>query len=295
MSTETESTTVTDGETAHDSDVETAKEPNSGAIIQTFVHRELTTVILTPSYLALVVLLFIITGGTTLVGGGFEVGYLSTVLDLLTPMQLLIPIVAVALALGAIQGESRRGELDVFATYPVRPWELVSGIYLGRALGVVVAVGLPLFVLVGAIALTETPRLPMYATHTGVDSPALYLRFVVLTLLFALVMVAVAIALSALISTGRAAIAAAGVSLFALIIGFDLAIAFGFGGGLISDGALSSALAVSPLSAYRGLVFETAIVVADGTGPAYANPLVSLGALISWGVGSLLIATAAVR
>ena len=292
---ESESRTLTDDEMAYGEETATTQAPGSVTVIRTFVHREITTVILTPAYVALVLLMVIITGGTAFVGGGFEVGYLSTALDLLTPMQLLVPIVAVALAFGAIQGESRRGELAVFATYPVRSWELVTGIYLGRALGVASAVGLPLALLTVLIAFTDTPRLPMYATHTGVDSPVLYLRFVVLTLLFALVMVAIAIALSALSSTGRAAIAAAGVSLFALIIGFDLAVAFGFGGGFISDGALSSVLAASPLSAYRGLVFETAIVVADGTGPAFATPLVSLGALLAWGVGSLLIATAATR
>ena len=287
---------VTASETAQTATVTaTQPTPSSRSQVQTFVHREVITILATPSFFLLCVALLGVIAGTALVGGGFEAGYVSTAIDLLTPMQLLIPLIAVALGYTAILGDARRGELDVFETYPVRPWELVAGVFLGRALGVALAVTLPLVLLIGPIAMTDTPRLPMYATHTGADSPFLYLRFVVLTLVFALVMVAVAVALSALVSATRTAIAVAGVALFVLLVGFDLAVAFGFSVGFVGDGGLTSALALSPLSAYRGLVLETAVVVTEGTGPAYASPIASLLSLALWGGGSLLIATLAVR
>lgn len=269
--------------------------PSSGAILSSFVRREVSTVMVTPGYVVLCVALVVVTSAVALVGGGFEAGYLSTVVDLLTPMQLLVPIVAVALGYTAILGDIQRGELDVFRTYPVRAWHVVTGVFLGRALAVAVAIGLPLLLLLVPIALTDTPRLPMYATHTGMDSPVLYLRLVVLTLLFALVMVAVAVALSALVSTARGSIAAAGVTLFVLLVGLDLAVAFGFSLGLVGESGLTTAVAISPLGAYRGLVLETAIVVTEGTGPQAAAPLASVLGLLVWGVGSLLVATLSVR
>lgn len=293
--TQTASDDTPDEQTAADTATADWAVPSSGSILASFVRREVSTVMVTPGYFVLCFALVVVTTAVALVGGGVEAGYLSTVVDLLTPMQLLVPIVAVALGYTAVLGDTRRGELDVFRTYPVRAWHVVVGVYLGRVLAVAVAVGVPLVLLLGPIAVTDTPRLPMYATHSGVDSPFLYLRMVVLTLLFALVMVAVAVAISALVSTTRAAIAAAGIALFTLLVGLDLGVAFGFSLGLVGESGLTSAVAVSPLGAYRGLVLETAVVVTEGTGPQAASPLASTIGLLVWGVGALLVATLSVR
>ena len=74
----------------------------------------------------------------------------------------------------------------------------------------------------------------------------------------------------------------------------DLAIVYGFGAGIIGDGALIYTLSLSPLSAFRGLVLETAVAVAAGTGPRTASPVASVVGLALWTAASLAIASVAV-
>lgn len=269
--------------------------PSTMSVLLSFVRREIHTALLTPSYLGLCVTIFVAVFGIILVGGGFQAGYVSTVVDLLTPLQLLVPVAVVALGYSAVLSDNQSGELDVFETYPISAGQYVLGVFLGRALGTLVAIGAPLVVLFFPLAVTDAPRLPMYASHTGADSPFLYLRLVVLTLLFALVVLAIVIALSALVSTARTAILAASVLLVLLLFGLDLALSFGFSMGVIGESNLVSSLAISPLSAYRGLVLETAIVVTEGTGPDAASPIASAFGLFVWGTAALTLATFTLR
>lgn len=264
--------------------------PNTTTLVASVIRRELTTAIITPTVVILGVLTTTIILGITVVGGGYQAGYVATVVDLLTPLELLVPVLAIALGYNAILGDKRRGELDVLETYPISSWQLVAGVYLGRAVGLVVILAVPLVLVLGLTTVGGTPRLPMYASHTGVDSPGLYLRMVVLTLFFALVLLAVAIAVSALVSSARTAIVAGGLVLLLVAFGLDLAIAYGFSLGVIGESSLMQTLAISPLSAYRGLVLETAVVTAAGTGPQTAAPAASAVGLAGWGVGSLLVA-----
>ncbi len=146
-----------------------------------------------------------------------------------------------------------------------------------------------------AIALTGDDTVAIYATHAGADSPVLFARFLVLTVLFGLVVLAVAIAISSLVSATRSALGLSVVALVALLVGFDLAIVYGLAEGILGDADLLYSLAISPLSAYRGLVLETTVVVATGTGPQVASPLASLAGLAAWTVGSLAVAIWGVR
>jgi len=228
--------------------------------------------------------------GLTLTGSA-TAGYVPTVADLLTPLEALVPVVAVAFGYRAIVSDAERGELDVLETYPVTTWEHVLGVYAGRAIGLLGAVGVPLALSGAAIAVSREEPVAIYATQRGVDSPVLFARFVVLTVAFALVVLAVAIALSALANGARSALALAIVALVGLLVGLDLALVIGLLEGVIPDTALVEALAVSPLSAYRGLVFESVITTAAGTGPRAASPLASLAGLVAWLVGSLAIAS----
>lgn len=269
--------------------------PGSGRLLKRIFVRELDTAIAQPSYAAFLVGLTLVLLGLAWSGGGIHGGYVPTAVDLLLPLQLLVPVVAVTLGYQAIRNDERRGELDVLETYPVSAWHLVAGIYLGRAVGAVLAVLVPLLLLMLPIAVVGGPTPLVYATHTGADSPWLYLRFVVLTVLFALVMLAIVVALSAVVSTTRTAIAAGTLALVVLVFGLDLAIAYGFAGGLIGESGLLYSLAISPLSAYRGLVLETAIVVVAGTGPQAAAPVASLVGLLVWGAVSLVAAVRALR
>jgi ABC-2 type transport system permease protein len=227
--------------------------------------------------------------------GGGMVGYVSTVIDLLTPLQLLLPIVAFAFGYRAILTDERRGILDVLRTYPVSPWQIVGGVYLGRAIGLVAVLSTSLLFLMFPILVTESYRPVFYATHTGPDSPGLFLRFVVLTIYFALVMLAVAVAISALVSTTRTAIVAVGMTLFVVLFLADIALVFGLARDVFGEAALVAWLPLSPLSAYRGLVLETTISVTADAGPETASPIASAVGLAVWGIGSLAVATAAIR
>lgn len=259
------------------------------------VGRELRTVGRTRTFLVLGVAFAIVVVGIAWVGGGVRAGYVPTVVDLLTPLELLVPIVAVAFGYRAILGDRRRGELDVLETYPVTARELVLGVYVGRAIGLLVAVTAPLLVVGGLAVVVREEPLGMYASHVGADSPILFARFVVLTALFALAVLAVAIAISALGTGTRSVLALSVVALVGLLVGLDLALVFGLSAGFVGESSLLHALAVSPLSAYRGLVFETVVVTAAGTGPQTASPVASVLGLVGWTVGALGIAIWAIR
>ncbi|WP_254767457.1 ABC transporter permease [Salinilacihabitans rarus] len=269
--------------------------PGSARLVGTVLDREVRTVVRTPAFSLLAAALAAVLLGIAWTGGGIGAGYVPTAVDLLTPLELLVPAVAFAFGYRAILAADRRGELDVLETYPVSPREFVLGVYLGRAVGLVVAVGLPLAVVAAAVALSGTDVTPIYATHEGVDSPLLFARFAALTVGFALASLAVAVAVSALATATRGAIALAAIALVGLLVGLDLALVYGFGAGVVGESSLVYSLALSPLSAYRGLVLETAVVVASGTGPRAASPAASALGLLLWTAASLAVATLAVR
>jgi len=256
--------------------------------------RELRTVARTRTFLFLGLVLVIAFLGLAWVGGGARAGYVPTIVDLLTPIELLVPIVAIAFGYRAILADGNRGELDVFETYPLEARELVAGIYAGRAIGLLGAVLIPLAYVGALVAVAREDPFGRYASHAGADSPLLFVRFVVVTALFALVVLAVALAISALANTTRSVLALAVVALVAVLVGLDLALIYGLDAGIVSESMLAESLAVSPLSAYRGLVFETIVVTAAGTGPQTATPLASVFGLLVWGVGSLAVAVWAV-
>ena len=265
------------------------------ALVSTVAHRELRTVLRTRAYLLLVVAVTAVLVGTTWIGGGMQAGYVPAIVDLLTPLELLVPIVAIAFGYRAITDDKRRGELDIVHTYPLSSWHIVAGIYLGRAVGVTAAIVVPLGVVATGVVVTEPDVAVVYATHAGADSPVLFVRFLVLTVGFALTMLAVALAVSAIASAARTAIALAVLVLVVLLLGADLALIYGFSTGIIGDRSLIYSLALSPLSAYRGLVLETAVIVASGVGPRTAAPLASLLGLGLWTVVSLAVAILGVR
>ncbi|PCR89070.1 ABC transporter permease [Natrinema ejinorense] len=274
-------------EEASETDRSRPTAPDSKHLLATIVARELRTIRRNRTFLVLGIAFAAVLLGVAWVGGSVRAGYVPTLVDLLTPLELLVPVVAVAFGYRAILGDEQRGELDVLETYPVSNREIVLGVYVGRAIGLLVTIVVPLAVVAAAVARSEDDALSMYASHSGADSPILFARFIVLTVLFALAVLAVAIAISAAVSGTRSALALAVVALVVLLVGFDLAIAFGVSAGAIGDAELVYSLALSPLSAYRGLVFDSAIVVAAGTGPAVASPIASLASLAGWTIGSL--------
>ncbi|WP_254807662.1 ABC transporter permease subunit [Natronosalvus amylolyticus] len=296
---------MTDGDVAKETEGVTGTEttetghayatPGARGLISAIVRRELRTVARTRTFALLTAALAAILLGIGWAGGGMESGYVPTVVDVLTPLEVLVPVVAVVFGYRAILGDRERGELEVFRTYPISAWQLVLGTYLGRAIGVVLAVTVPLTLLFIGVVFTETERLRVYATHAGADSPVLFARLIVLAVVFALVVLAIAIAVSALVSSARTGLVAAALALLVVLFGLDLAIIYGFVAGPLGEASLIYALPLSPLSAFRGLVLETVIVTAAGTGPRAASPIASLFGLAAWTVGSLVVATLGVE
>ncbi len=264
--------------------------PGWRRVFETIVGRELRTVVRTRTFIVLWLAFTAVVLGIVWIGDSAQAGYVPALVDLLTPLELLVPVLAIAFGYRAILGDERRGELDVLETYPISPPQHVLAVFTGRAMGLLVAVVFPLVLVFVLVAVTDSEMLGIYATHSGADSPVLFARFITLTALFALAVLAVALAISAVVSETRSALALSVVALVGLVIGLDLAIVYGFSAGLLGDTTLVHSLAISPLSAYRGLVFESAVVVAGGTGPAVASPIASLASLVVWTIGSLSIA-----
>jgi ABC-2 type transport system permease protein len=255
--------------------------------------RELRTVLRTPAFLALVVgFLSVVLGLAWTAGAG---GYLPLALDLLLPLEALVPALAFALGYRTVVADGERGELDVIRTYPLPPRAYVLGVYVGRGIVLVgtVLLALALSGLLVPLRAEEVPS--VLAAHATADSPLLYVRFVVLTAVFALVALAVAVAVSAAARTSRAALALAVAGLLVVVVGLDLAAVGGLAAGALGGG-LDAVLALGPASAYRGLVLESVVAaVAPGRLTAAANPLFSLVGLALWTALAFALAVVGVR
>jgi len=250
--------------------------------------RELSTVARTRSYLLLSVGLAVVFGGAVR-GGGVDGGYVPTAVDLLLPLELLVPVVAVALGYRAFGGDN--DDRSMLLSYPVPKRSLVAGVFAGRVVGLAAIVGVPLG-LVGLVASRAgAPASRVFATHSGGDSPVLFVRFLALTVCFGAVVLAMAMAASVLVRAGRAALAAALAVLVAVVAGGDLASLAGLTTGWIGEDALGTALAASPNAAYRGLVLETVVGVVAGGGGAIDVPAAVAG-LVGWLLVSLRVVVA---
>ncbi len=248
--------------------------------------RELATVARTRSYLFLSVGLLVVFLGALRGGGGFEGGYVPTAVDLLLPIELLVPLVAVALGYRAFGGDN--DDRPVLKTYPVSNRSLVAGVFVGRLVGLTGIVGAPLIVVGLVLSRIGGPTATVFATHRGVDSPVLFVRFIALTICFGAVVLAMAMAASALVRTGRAALAAALAVPVLAVAGGDLLAVAGLTVGVIEDDLLGTALALGPNAAYRGLVLESVVGVATDRGGAVDVP-VAVVALIGWTTLSLAV------
>lgn len=262
-------------------------------VFQTLVVRELLTVARNRVTLVLLGGVTMVVFGMLFAGGTPEVGYVPAALDLLTPLEFVVPAVAVALGYRAIVDDARRGELEVLDTYPVPSWVYVAGIFVGRALPLLVVVGLPLVAAMAYLSTVSPPDPATLATHRGIDSPLLFVRFLLLTLLYGLVVLALSLLVSAIAWSRRTAIGLAIIALGLVVVGIDLVLLRGVGAEWIAANQLTTLLALSPGSAYRGLVFETVLYVALDAESGFAAPLASVLGLGGWLVGSLALTTVA--
>lgn len=242
--------------------------------------REFLTVLRTPTLLALGAgYVALVTGIAWLSVTG---AYVALALDLLTPVEVLVPILAFAFGYRAILGDRESGELETLRTYPVSRIEYVGGVYLGRAVTVLAVVLSGLAVSVALVPLSGGRELSFTASHATVDSPALYLRFVLLVAVFALVALAVAVLVSAAARSSRAGLALAVGAVIALVVGLDSAFATALTGGLLSGDSLTALLALSPNSAFRSLVFGLTVAPTGASVPGGPGTAVALVGLAGW-------------
>ena len=261
----------------------------AAAQIRRLAEREFQTVLRTPLYWLLALGALALVAGLTLLGGA--TGYLPLVLDLLTPLEALVPVLAFAFGYRAVLGDRERGELETLRTYPLSKYRFVVGVYLGRALALLAVVVGALVVAGLLVPLTDAGQVQRVAAHATVDTPLLFLRLVVLTALFGLVTLSAAVAASAAARSGRSGLVLATLSVVALIVGLDALLVGGITTGLLPESVVTALSALSPNSAFRGLVFSLAVRPAGGldvpTGPG------ALGAglgLSVWLVGGLVLA-----
>lgn len=263
-------------------------------LVGAVTRRDLRTVRRTRAYLGLALVFAAIAIGVVLITDGAERGYVPTIYDLLGPIEILVPILALALGYRAILGDATRGELDMLRTYPVSPWQIVAGTVIGRSLAAVVIVAGTLTVVGVMVALTPADTVRIFATHETADSSLFFVRFVVLSSVFALVFVAIAVAISSIARSTRLALALAAGVLLIVLVGFEVAVVRGLSAGWIDDDHLSAVLALAPHSAFRGLVLETA-TGATADGPRAASPVGSALGLLLWFAIGFVVATIGLR
>ena len=252
------------------------------------VERELRAVARSRSVWLLGVGFFGILVAVAALGG--QAGYVPLVLALLTPVEVLVPVLVVALGYRAILGDRLRGELKVLDTFPVTPIQYGAGVYCGRLAVVLAVVVVTLLVAAVIVPLSGQSSGALVRT-SGLDSPVYYARFVALTIIFAGVLMAITLLVSSVAQSARRGLVLAVGLLLAVVVGFDLVIVAGVGRGWIAEQGLGLALAASPLSAYRGLVMTYAVEPAVTMPVRAASPVASVFSLAVWTTLSLLTAS----
>ena len=249
--------------------------------VGTVFRRELATVLRTPGYGVLAGGLLAVLGLLVAVGGGGATGFVPTVVDLLLPAELLVPVLATVLGYRALLSDVVSGELAVIRTYPVSIAGYVVGILLARLVALVAVVGLPFAAVGGYVWLTAAPDTGIFATHTGVDSPLLYVRFLALSLLLGAAFLATSMWVSAAATSRRNAVALAVLAFLVGTLGGDLSLIGSLMAGA-DPSAVAGRAALPPNGAFRGLVFETVIGVSFAQEQAVVDVGRAVGSLAGW-------------
>ncbi|MEF8838105.1 MAG: ABC transporter permease subunit [Haloarculaceae archaeon] len=257
--------------------------------VREVVEREFLTVLRTPAYWVLAAGTVALVGGLTWLGG--PSGYLPLVLDLTTPLEAMVPVVAFAFGYRAILGDRERGELETIRSYPVSAAEFVVGVFLGRAVAVVGVLVTALGSAGAMVPLTGGGDPRTVAAHATADTPVVFLRLVVLVAAFAVVALALAVLVSATARSVRSGLVLATLLVVVLVVGVDAALVAGLTGGLLSPEATTLLSALSPNSAFRSLVFGLAVAPVGAVDvPSGPGALPAGLGLLAWLAGSLAAA-----
>lgn len=277
-----------------ETDADTARNPTPAVRDQvvSVAQREFTTLVRTRTYAALALAFGLFVVALPVLGG--IGGYLPLVLDLLTPVEVLVPLLAFGFGAWTFLADAERGELEVVRTYPVTRTTYVAGAYLGRAVGLLAALIVPLAVAGVLTPFLRDPTTSVVAVHGTVDSPAFFLRFLVIAAVYALVTLALAMAVSAAAQTRTQGVALAVLAVLVVVLGLDFLVVAGVAGGILGEGSLAVVLGFTPPGAFRGLVLATAAGGLVESGPPAASILASVVGLALWFVAALAAATFAV-
>ena len=256
--------------------------------LRAVAQREFDTVVRTRAYLALAVAYAFVVVALPLASG--VGGFLPLVLDLSTPVEVLVPLVAFGFGTWSVLADAQSGELEVIRTYPVDRWTYVLGTFAGRAVGVLATVLAPLVALGLSVPFLREPSTAVFVSHATVDSPTFLARFVALTAAYALVALALAMAVSSLARSRRAGVAAAALVALVAVVGVDALVVLGLVQGVLSADTLGVALGLSPTGAFRGLVLSTATGGVVSTGPPAANVAASVVGFVGWFAVGLTVA-----
>lgn len=244
--------------------------------------RELRTIVRTPGYLLLVLGLFAVVFGVLVVGGGGETGFIPAIVDLLVPTELLVPVLAVIFGYRALLTDTKSGEYAVVRTYPIGVGPYVAGVVIARMMAFIAIVT----VVYGAggvyVWMTAAPDTGIYATHAGVDSPLVFVRFLAFVLALGVTYLLLAVAVSTIANSRRGAMA---LGALVVIVGAaaELGIVAALAAGTVAVDSLTSMLAVTPNSAFRGLVFEYVVGVAfRGEMAGFVASRAALAGLAGW-------------
>lgn len=258
--------------------------------IREVIEREFQTVLRTRAYWVLAAGTVALVAGLTWLGE--PSGYLPLVLDLTTPLEAIVPVVAFAFGYRPILGDRERGELETLRTYPVSAVEYVLGVYLGRAVAVlgVLVTALGFAGLLAALAGGGDPR--TLAAHATADTPVVFLRLIVLVAAFALVALAVAVLVSATARSVRSGLVLATLLVVLLVVGVDAALVAGLTGDVLSSEITTLLSVFSPNSAFRSLVFGLAVAPVGAVDvPAGIGVLPAVFGLLTWLAGALAAAS----
>lgn len=282
------------GSPASDADSPASDASTAARHVRAVARREVVTLVRTPAAALLVGVLGVVVAALSFFGGGSAGGYLPVVVDLSTPAELLVPLLAFAFGYRVFLDDRRRGELAVHAIMPPSRAAVVLGVFLGR--GVALAVGLAVAFAPGflAAALAGDPGASLYATQRGADSPVVYLRFLSLSTLYGLSTLSLALAVSAAARSARAAVAGVlGLGL-AVFVGVDLGLFGSVLAGVVGADSLDLLTAVAPNGAFRRLVLSAAIDVATASDGGVVPLVAGVGSLVAWTLAGLVVAGATV-
>lgn len=252
------------------------------------IEREFHTVTRTRAYVLTLLTFVAVLVGFALVGG--ISGYISVVLSLLMPLELLLPVLTAAFGYRSLVADRESGEVEILRTFPLSRSVYVEGILFGR-LTVLLMVVLGTLLIIGISVPLLTPESSQFLQRrTTYNGPLLFTRFGVLTALATTVLFAIMMALSAVSRHSNRSLALAVLTGIGLAIGLDLAIVTGFAADLFPREWLPWVLATSPLSAFRTLVLGTVVEPAVESEIRAGSVIGSLVSLFVWFSGSLIIA-----